>query len=86
MSDFWYEELYGFILDHDRFVLQYDLLIQTFPDFQTFRSHFYELNLIRSNQYNFIDDKKYREFEKFVVKHDLAASLKSITHGTCEEE
>jgi hypothetical protein len=82
--DFWYEELYGMMLDHDRFVLQYELLIQQFPDFQTFRDHFYERNIVSSNQYKFVDDKKYREFEKFVEKNNLSVSLKSVTHGICD--
>ena len=74
----WYEELYGQMLDHSTFVVQYKLLIEKYPDW---KMRFYEENPVAPYQYNFIDDKKYKEFEKFVMAHDLSVDLKTLTTG-----
>lgn len=79
--DCWYEELFGLMLDHDRFVTQFDSIIKKYPNFETFESHFYEANPVCPTQYKFINDQKYTKFKKMVDKEGIGVSLESITHG-----
>lgn len=74
----WYEELYGMLVSESEYCKQYALLVQKYPKW---KSQLYEENPVSPGQFYFKNAKKKEFFRQFVTKHNLAASLTSITTG-----